>query len=151
MAPQMYYLTVQDILWINLQVTEKVHHYNFAKLEEATYYQYAYGESTKIAQQAARFLLGFAKMHPLDAGNEATGFIGCLAFLRINGYSTVLTDAQAKGWLEEVHLQKVDAQTAIGAIAKRSGEDHSGEPHIRATIKELIGEYPCTLLALNKQ
>lgn len=48
MACTLHYLTVQDVLWINLQATRKVQHFNYAKLEEATYCQYAYGESNTL-------------------------------------------------------------------------------------------------------
>ena len=44
--PALHYLTIQDILWINLQVTKKVQHFNYARLEEGTFYQYGYGRST---------------------------------------------------------------------------------------------------------
>src|SRR5436309_1228008 len=79
------YLTIQDILWINLQLTKKVQHFNYARLEEATFYQYGYGASRDLPRQAGRFLAGFLKLHPLDAGNEATAFLGCVAFLLLNG------------------------------------------------------------------
>jgi prophage maintenance system killer protein len=149
MASQLHYLTVQDILWINLQVTEKVQHFSFAKLEEATYYQYAYGESRNIARQAARFLTGFPRMSPLDCGNEATAFIGCLTFLQINGLSIELQDAQGAEWLQSVLSKKVDAETAINSIAKPSMH-HQGSTGVRATIKGLLSEFACTLLALTK-
>jgi prophage maintenance system killer protein len=149
MATQLHYLTVQDILWINLQVTEKVHHYSFAKLEEATYYQYAYGNSASILPQAARFLTGFPKMHPLDAGNDATNFIALLTFLQMNGMKVTLKDGQGAEWYESVQAKKVDAQAAIESIAKAESAHHA-VPEIRKTVRDLIGEYPCTLVALNQ-
>ena len=150
MATQLHYLTVQDILWINLQVTEKVHHFSFAKLEEATFYQYAYGENGSVAPQAARFLTGFPKMHPLDAGNDATTFVACLTFLLINGMSISLNDGDASAWYESVRSKKVDAETAIKSIAKPCSDNH-GAPEVRKVVRDLIGEFPCTLLALTKE
>lgn len=147
MAAQLHYLTVQDILWINLQVTDKVHHFNYAKLEEATYYQYSYGESRSVVPQAARFLLGFPKLRPIEAGNDATTFIACLTFLEINGMTIDLLDANARMWFEGVQARTVDAQEAIRAIAKPS-LDHHASVNVRATVKDLIRNYPCTLLAL---
>jgi len=82
---QLHYLTVQDILWVHLQVTNKVQPYDFARLEEAVFYQYAYGESAELLPQASRFLSGFIRMHPFEAANEATALISCAAFLRLNG------------------------------------------------------------------
>ncbi len=46
------YLTVQDMLWINLQATKKVQHFRYALLEEATYYQYGYGASRQSRPDA---------------------------------------------------------------------------------------------------
>lgn len=149
MASQLHYLTVQDILWINMQVTEKVHHFSYAKLEEATYYQYSYGESKSVVKQAARFLTGFPRLRPLDAGNEATVFIGCLTFLIINGFHVELQDGKAADWFDSVQSKKLDAESAINTIAKPALGNH-GAIEIRSTIKDLIGEYPCTLLALTK-
>jgi len=145
----MHYLTVQDILWINLQVTEKVHHYNFAKLEEATYYQYSYGESGSLIPQTARFLTGFPRLQPIDAGNDATTFVGLLTFLKLNGMEIDLKDSQAVAWYESVKSKQADAQTAIKSIVQPvSGHDHA--PEIRKTVRDLVGDFPCTILALNK-
>jgi len=149
MASNLHYLTVQDILWINLQVTEKVHHFSYAKLEEATYYQYAYGESSSVVPQAARFLTGFPKMHPFEEGNEATVFIACLTFLILNGMRIELKDGQATEWFESIQSKQVDAQSAIRSIAKPC-PDHHAEPNIRKTVKDLLSDFPCTLLAFSK-
>src|SRR5579862_1825312 len=92
------YLTVQDILWINLQITKKVKHFNFARLEEAVFYQYAYGESNTLFPQAARFVTGFVRMQPFEDGNDATAFVASLAFLKINGYSIKGTTEQLGSW-----------------------------------------------------
>ena len=147
MAAQLHYLTVQDILWINMQVTDKVHHFNYAKLEEATYFQYSYGESRSVTPQAARFLIGFPKLHPIDAGNDATTFIACLTFLEINGMTIELLDANAQTWFESAQARTVDPQEAIRSIAKPS-LDHHHAVNVRATVRDLIGSYPCALLAL---
>ena len=86
------YLTVQDILWINLQVTGSPQDFRYADLEEATFYQYGYGGSTDLISQAARFLAGFMKKKPLTAGNQETAFFGCLAFLKLNGVDMEIKD-----------------------------------------------------------
>src|SRR5688572_17256500 len=100
--PSLHYLTVQDVLWINLQVAKKVRHFNYARLEEATFYQYAYGESVGPEPQALRFLTGFVKMRPFESDNEATAFVACDAFLRINGKMLSLKDADALKWFESI-------------------------------------------------
>jgi len=150
MAANLHYLTVQDILWINFQVTEKVHHFSFAKLEEATYYQYGYGESRSLVPQAARFLVGFPKLHPLEAGNDATTFIACLTFLKINGLIVDLQDAKALAWYESVQSRAVDAQAAIQSIAKPFlGHHDAPSIEIRKIVNDLLSSYPCTLLNLS--
>ena len=148
MAAQLHYLTVQDILWINLQVTGKVNHFSFAKLEEATFYQYAYGDSRSVVPQAARFLLGFPKMHPIEAGNDATTFIACLTFLKINAMAVDLHDGQALAWYESAQSRNVAAQDAIKSIAKPSLDHHAPVVEVRKVVRNFLSEYPCTVLNL---
>ncbi len=144
MASQLHYLTVQDILWINLQVTGKVHTFNFAKLEEATYYQYAYGESRSVAPQAARFIQGFPKLHPIEAGNEATIFIAVLAFLTVNGMAVTLTDKEAPAWLENIQTQKTTPLEAIKSIAKHP-HTYTHAPDVRTATKQLLSQSQATV------
>ncbi len=123
----MQYLTVQDILWINLHVTGAPQEFRFADLEEATYYQYGYGGSKSLIPQAANFLSGFLKKKPIAAGNEATAFIGCLSFLKVNGVSLKLDDPLA--WfrgIEDGTLETLDA------IEKSHFEDH-GDHHLEVS------------------
>ena len=146
MASQLHYLTVQDILWINLQVTENVQTFSYAKLEEATYYQYSYGASNSLIPQAARLLTGFPKLSPLTTGNAQTTFIACLTFLEINGMTIDLTDEKGADWFTDAASKKVDGATAIQSIAKPSTGHHDLE--IRKTIRDLVDAYPKTLKAL---
>jgi len=96
------YLTVQDVLWINLQVTGKVNRFSYARLEEATYYQYAYGESNHIPAQVARFVPGFLKMKPLDEANKVTAFVAALTFLEMNNFHVDLNDKAAVDWFNDL-------------------------------------------------
>ena len=148
MAPSLHYLTVQDILWVNLQVTKKVHHFNYARLEEATYYQYAYGESKTLVPQAARFLSGFLKLHPFEAGNEATAFVGCLAFLKLNGHEVELPDEAAAEWLGKIAARRTSALEALEPIVRaEEGHEHH-EPDVRAAIDWVLERYSCATLDL---
>ncbi len=152
MSPSLNYLTVQDILWINLQVTKKVHHFNFARLEEATFYQYAYGESNSLLPQAARFITGFLKMHPLDAGNEATALVAVLSFLKINGVCLKINDSNARSWFDRVVDRQIRGLEAIEEIA--SVEGHCGDGHapdVRAGIGEVLALIPNTITGLGSQ
>lgn len=84
------YVTVQDLLWLNMRITRKPCAFDYARLEEATFYQYGYGKSGDIFPQAARFASGFAAKRPFADGNSATALAGCTAFLLLNGYELAL-------------------------------------------------------------
>ena len=132
------YLTAQDILWINLQVTKKVQHFNYARLEEAVFYQYAYGDSKTLLPQAARFITGFAKMHPFEAGNEGTAFISCLAFLEINGYTTTASGDTMRDW----NARAMKGQAAIDEIAVEDSHGHHGAvPDVRNAVRVVMDRY----------
>jgi death-on-curing protein len=146
----LHYLTVQDILWINLQVTKKVHRFSYARLEEATFYQCAYGESNSIVPQAARFLAGFVKMAPIEEGNDATALVAVLTFLRINGQEISLPDEQASAWFEGVRSGRVKAREAIDSIATpgQCGHHLEGSPNIRATVFDVLSTLPTSIASL---
>src|SRR5260221_1581353 len=101
----MHYLTIQDVVWITLQVTKKVNTFDYARLEEAAFYQYAYGESNTLLRQAARFITGSIKMRPFTAGNEATALVSGLAFLEINGYKLTADPDQIMCWFERARKE----------------------------------------------
>jgi death-on-curing protein len=131
----LHYLTVQDILWINLQVTKKVHHFNYARLEEATFYQYAYGESNTLLPQAARFVGGFVKMRPFEAGNEATALVAFLAFLGINGYTSRATGDDLLSWF----------RSGVTDVEKMAVPDEEGHhtivPDVRSAVRKVMQRY----------
>ncbi len=142
MAP-LNYLTVQDILWINLHVTGSPQEFEYAALEEATYYQYGYGASTNLIPQAARFLTGFLKKAPIAAGNEATAFIGCLAFLKVNGVELELENAVE--WFRAIESGIHEAEEAISKAAHESHGDHhltirDGIESVRAKYADAIAK-----------
>lgn len=144
----LHYLTVQDILWINLQVTKKVQHFNYAKLEEATFYQYAYGESNTLLPQAARFITGFLKMHPFDSGNEGTALVGCLAFLSINDYK-VKDSADLTAWFARISSKQTEGAAAIEEIAEPdSHAHHTVTPDIRTAVRRIMDRHKDVLGAL---
>jgi len=148
MAAQLHYLTVQDILWINSQITGKVNTFNFAKLEEATYYQYAYGDSNHLVSQAARFLPGFLKMNSLEAGNHATAFVGVLTFLKINGMAIDLKDSQAQAWFEGSKDKQSLANEGIKSIAKPIVGHHAETPDVKKVVRDLLTEFQGTIANL---
>jgi prophage maintenance system killer protein len=146
---KLHYLTVQDILWINLQATKKVQHFSYAKLEEATYYQYAYGESNELIGQAGRFLSGFLKMRPLEAGNEATALIGLATFLHMNGLRLTIDDASAAAWVRSSSVSTEAARDALLSATESEHDHHSPiRPDVRAAIRSVMERYPSTIATL---
>ena len=117
-----------------MQVTGTPQDFRYADLEEATFYQYAYGDSKSLIPQAARFLSGFLKKKPFDSGNEATAFAACLAFLKVNGYN-FKGDSAAK-WFGEVRSGAHEAQAAIEKDFYEAPRDHHVE--IREAIASVL-------------
>lgn len=141
-APEgVQYLTVQDMLWLNLQATKQTNAFRFADLEEATFYQYGYGASADVLAQAARFLKGFIAKNPFQGeGDAATAFLGLVAFLRLNGYTLNVPVGEAKAWLQRVVSGQVDAAQAISQLAQHSeAHEHSTEACLMAVAAEYAG------------
>jgi prophage maintenance system killer protein len=140
---QLHYLTVQDVLWINLQLTKKVQEFKYARLEEATFYQYSYGTASGIWEQAARLAGGFVKMGPLGAGNAATAFVATMTFLHLNQVSPAVGDKGAVAWFDALASGK-----ASGEAAQKDGH---GAPDVRSTIKEVLEHYPSAIAELARR
>lgn len=134
----LHYLTVQDMIWINHCVTGKVCAFRYDVLEEATYYQYGYGASTDISAQAVRFLQGFGKKNPFTEGNEATGFVGFVAFLRANGKDVKISAAEAKKLMEA-------PADFIASAPIRDGHAGHVEPDFRAIVQGVLAEFGSVL------
>jgi prophage maintenance system killer protein len=150
--PHLHYLTVQDILWINLQATKKVQHFNYARLEEATFYQYSYGDSTSLEPQAGRFLTGFLKLHPFDAGNESTALVACESFLKINGHGLNLNDDTAKDWLDRVMTKQRSGVDAVNETAAENPDYQPVlQPDVRGAIAFVLSKYAGTLSNLSNR
>lgn len=147
--PSLHYLTVQDILWINLQVTKRVNHFGYARLEEATFYQYAYGESNSLLPQAARFLTGFLRMHPFDVGNEATAFVSCAAFLQMNGLTLSLSDGDAATWFSDVQAKKLAGSGLLTDVTAPDPDYHpTVKPEVRPAVLAVLRSFEGTAAAL---
>lgn len=146
----LHYLTVQDVLWINLQVTKKVHHYRYGPLEEATFCQYGYGQSRSLLPQAGRFLGGFLKLHPFDTGNEATAFVALAGFLKLNGMKLGLSDGEALGWMRRVLSKELDSAEAVQQAAVEDAGHHGPVAHteVHGVLREVLAEFPETVAAL---
>lgn len=141
----LHYLTVQDVLWINLQVTKKSLPFAFSKLEEATFYQYNYGEHQDPLGQAARFLTGFSTKRPFQTGNAATAFVGCLAFLEMNGWHVNLDDDKAPAWLGKIEAHDKSAVDLLKEAASVGDGDHHARPDVRSIVLGILERFPRTV------
>lgn len=130
-------LTVPDFLWLNQELTKGRQKYSFATLEEGVFYQYSYGSSTKIVEQAARLLTGFAKLNPFEKGSSATALAGAIAFLKMNELDLKLEPSEAKAWAEAIWANPNTAVTAIQALVQ---EFHLHTHHGTAPSREILGE-----------
>lgn len=135
----MQYLTVQDIIWINALAMKSPQRFDFSRLEEASYYQYAYGGSNDLAGQASRLLSGFRQQAPFEAGNDVTAFVAFVALLKANG----------KG-LKEGAARKVLADPTPQAVADAIEDGHFAghAAETRECIAEVFAEYSETIANL---
>ncbi|MEQ1822460.1 MAG: hypothetical protein ABL949_08115 [Fimbriimonadaceae bacterium] len=140
------YLTVQDILWLNSELTKKSHPFDYAILEEATFYQYGYGVSNEIQSLAGRFLTGFMKKPVFGHGDAATAFAGFVAFLMLNGYELDLPDTEAVAWVNRVRSGEIKADEAVSKLSHLTAGHHEGDA--RNCMALAIELYPKTLEAL---
>lgn len=145
------YLTVQDMMWVNLQLTKEPQPWNYATLEEGVFYQYGYGKSADLIAQAASFLTGFAAKRAFKTGNEACAFVGFVAFLEMNDHTLNLSDAEATSWVAEAfsHPEKAAEmlQSKLGNIHTHT---HHGTPDARAILGDVLARYPETVAGLVK-
>ncbi|MCS7066561.1 MAG: hypothetical protein NZL85_09880 [Fimbriimonadales bacterium] len=138
------YLTVQDLVWINTQITGTPQPYNYDRLEEATYYQYSYRQSMDVLLQAARFLWGYLTYRPFAKGNLSTALIGVLTFLEINGFEVRLPVERAAEWLLSVAQRRKHPLSAIRQIAIPHPSDTRQLP-VRDVAHHLIEQYEMAL------
>lgn len=132
-------LTVQDILWLHLQITQGVYPFAVLPLEEASFYQFSYGTSTDLPAQAGRFLAGFVRQAPFPLGNEACAFVACLSFLELNGKRLALPADEAQNWFADA---KSSSSAAEGAILEKlvdSGQEHHLMREIEAKHDLMLG------------
>ncbi len=149
MPRDIQYLTVQDHLWINFQVTKHKHFMDFAKLEEGVYYQYGYGASTNLLPQAARYVVGFSKNRPFSEGNEATAFVGLVAFLRLNAFEWQLRDKDGVEFFDRLLANPASAEEEIKRVTRWHLDDHHNSVSEAATWA--METYPKTVEALLKR
>ncbi|MBA3725366.1 MAG: hypothetical protein H0W86_02680 [Armatimonadetes bacterium] len=144
-----HYLTIQDVLWINHEVTKQVNQYKFAQLEEATFYQYGYGKSEDVLSQAGGFLEGFIKLRPFTSGNRATAFVSALSFLKINGYDVNLDPEAAAEWALKVANREKKGVAAIKEITDKDAGPVELKPAIRTEVHNIMERYEDAVVMLS--
>ena len=142
-------LTVQDVMWLHTQVTGAPSVWDWAKLEEATAYQYAYRGEAEIAERAARFVTGFAKIRPFPSGNESAAFASLVTFLALNGQGLHVSDAEGAEFLSSLLDDPASAEAKI-AVKLESHDVHpSGKGFdTMAVAQECLKKYSGTLKSL---
>ncbi|MBS1710000.1 MAG: Fic family protein [Armatimonadetes bacterium] len=142
----MHYLTVPDLVWLNLQLTGSPQKYNYATLEEGVFYQYAYGSSTDVFAQAARLLTGFARLRPFASGNNATALAATVGFLAINGQELRV---EGLAWLESLFADPASAADKIQAACHAHGVHlKHGIPDSRQSLQQAVDANRATLGSL---
>ena len=141
----MHYLTVQDVLWIHLQVAKKPGKFGFAKLEEATNYQYAYGKSKDVVSQSARFFSGFIAKSPFDSANRAVAFIAGIVFLEINGRHFDPKEKDLVGWLDRASNPSLGKEAVEGSSSLSHDAHHET---CKETAKKVMEKYEATIKKL---
>lgn len=138
------YLTVQDMLWINLEVTGQVNRWDYDRLEEATFYQYGYGRSTDLVGQAERLVRGFARLEPFTDGNLASGLVALATFLGANGVRLNIEPSGAAQWVMGL------AGGDDPGLAGRVGEHESNEGELQEIARAEIARYRAAIDELNR-
>jgi prophage maintenance system killer protein len=133
----MQYLTVQDLLWVHLQVTKQVEPFDLARLEDAVYAQYGYGKSTDIFAQAGRFAQELVKKAAFAAGNQSMAFLASLAFLEMNGVHLDVHDAEGVRFFDQVLEGEAPGDTFRSRVQPGHG-DHHDEDYSHGVVEPIV-------------
>lgn len=89
-----------------------------------------YAESSTVIEVAAVYCAGIVRNHPFVDGNKRTGFIVCVLFLEMNGYSLTASEAEAAQAVLELAAGTVD-DTGFAEFLR----DHTKAPRARTKKK----------------
>ncbi|MCZ7579780.1 MAG: Fic family protein [Fimbriimonadaceae bacterium] len=140
------YLTVQDMIWLNLQVTRTPLSFDALALEAATHAQYSYGSNNDILKQAGQLLFAFDRKHPFQRGNEATGFVATVTFLAVNGMFLEIEDEGGVSWYRKAIASASSAEESIRNATHEFESKHEGE--IVQVARGVMNRYAETTRAL---
>ncbi|MBL8064976.1 MAG: hypothetical protein JNM34_03855 [Chthonomonadaceae bacterium] len=140
-------LTVPDLVWINLQVSGSTQPFDYARLEEGTFYQFGHKGDSSLATRAARFLTGFPKLAPFNSFNEQTAIFATLAFLEGNGLVVSDDPVQAMDWLRSLGTEFEDVRTGLQAKVDAGLRPSHGLPD----FQNLVTQYDVTKYGATKE
>lgn len=145
MLNKLSYLTVQDVLWINLETTGHIQTFKPASLEDTVYAQYGYGQSNELLRQALQFFNAFLKSQPFQTGNTLTGFVAFLTFLNLNKKTLELPDHEGLAFIEYITgpAKNHDAFIVIESICKDLPTDYYS--HIQPIASNIIRSFSNTV------
>lgn len=141
---QLRYLTLQDMIWISFQVTRETLPYDFARLEEATFYQYSYGQVVGLLPQAHRFVTGLIAKAPFAHSNDATALVALCAFMGLNGYRAKLDAPALSDWLDRVQGSEFSPE-AMGEAFTADSHGHHGDESVQALVKRTVARLRAVL------
>lgn len=127
---------MQDVLWINYQLTGRQQAFRYAALEGATYQQYGYGQSQEVLAQAGRLFKALSTQGGLDAGNTATAFVATVAYLALNGYSVTEPDGGA------LASTLASGSADWGKLAQRA--EHAHGVSVPEAARQALAAFPAT-------
>lgn len=130
----MRYLTVHDVIWINTAVTGSPQRYDFDRLENAVYNQYAYGQSRDVLAQGARLLARLLRDRPFEQGSELTALVATMVFLRLNGYTLQMGADEVQSVLAQLTQGQL---RAIELISQRAQPIASADDALRHVVAQV--------------
>lgn len=141
------YLTVQDILWINLQITGEKCDYSYARLEESVFYQYTHINKGEITDQVKRLLPGFIAQKPVSLASQATAFVCTASFVMMNGYEIALTDEQLLASADDLTGVEL-AQAIADNLHQHETHGEFGVPETQEIVKQVLALFPQVISSL---
>lgn len=101
MAP-IRYLTAQDALWLNQQITGVTPTFELGRLDDGISFQYALGKATDLPRMASQLAKGMVIKRPFSVGSRTTALAAFLTFCSLNelepiGDLATIVDRALKG------------------------------------------------------
>lgn len=132
-------LTVQDLLWINLQLTGGPQPFDFARLEESTFAQYGLGANDDPIRLGGKLFMDVAKRAPFAFGNTGTALVAGLAFWRLNGVEANATSDEVVNAAMKC-LTQGNAKSLVELAVKLDGA-HQGHHTKEGVLADIVASF----------